>query len=82
MTVLAHPIAILLLRRSQRLDAETRRRGDAETTAMLDGGPLNHTTGRIVGAAIEVHSLLGPGLLERVYESCLAFELRERGLFV
>ena len=49
---------------------------------MLDGGPLNRTTGRIVGAAIQVHSALGPGLLESVYETCLAFELREQGLFV
>jgi GxxExxY protein len=49
---------------------------------MLDGGPLNCTTGRIVGAAIQVHSVLGPGLMESVYETCLAFELREQGLFV
>lgn len=49
---------------------------------MLDGGPLNRTTGRIVGAAIQVHSALGPGVLESVYETCLAFELREQGLFV
>lgn len=34
----------------------------------------------IIGAAIEVHSLLGPGLLETVYEHCLAEELRLRGM--
>lgn len=37
-------------------------------------------TGEIIGAAIEVHSHLGPGLLESTYEECLAFELRHRGL--
>ncbi len=36
----------------------------------------------IIGAAIEVHSLLGPGLLEAVYEHCLAEELRIRGMSV
>jgi GxxExxY protein len=36
----------------------------------------------IIGAAIEVHSLLGPGLLETVYEHCLAEELRIRGMNV
>ena len=34
----------------------------------------------IIGAAIEVHKALGPGLLESAYETCLAFELIERGL--
>ncbi len=34
----------------------------------------------IVDAAYEVHSSLGPGLLESVYEDCLAFELTDRGL--
>jgi GxxExxY protein len=37
-------------------------------------------TRRIIGAAIEVHRALGPGLLESVYEECLAVELSERGL--
>lgn len=35
-----------------------------------------------VDAAIKVHRVLGPGLLESVYESCLAHELRQRGLKV
>jgi GxxExxY protein len=34
----------------------------------------------IVDAAYEVHSSLGPGLLESVYEDCLSFELSDRGL--
>ena len=33
-----------------------------------------------VDAAIKVHGALGPGLLESVYEICLAHELRKRGL--
>ncbi|MGE3075200.1 MAG: GxxExxY protein [Dehalococcoidia bacterium] len=37
-------------------------------------------TREIVGAAIDVHRELGPGLLENVYEECLAFELSQRGL--
>lgn len=34
----------------------------------------------VIGAAIEVHRLLGPGLLERIYQVCLAYELRKAGL--
>jgi GxxExxY protein len=37
-------------------------------------------TGQIIGAAIEVHKALGPGLLESAYEECLCRELRLRGL--
>jgi GxxExxY protein len=37
------------------------------------------TTEAIIGAAIEVHKHLGPGLLESAYETCLAFELAEKG---
>lgn len=36
----------------------------------------------VVDAALQVHRTLGPGLLESVYETCLADELRERGLKV
>lgn len=35
---------------------------------------------KIIGAAIEVHKNLGPGLLESAYEKCLAYELRSRGM--
>jgi len=34
----------------------------------------------IIGAAIEVHRHLGPGLLESTYGTCLAYELEERNL--
>ena len=36
----------------------------------------------IVDAAFQVHQQLGPGLLEKVYESCLAYELKTKGLIV
>jgi len=36
----------------------------------------------IIGAAIEVHRALGPGLLESIYEKCLRYELELRGCFV
>jgi GxxExxY protein len=39
-------------------------------------------TGKIIGAAIEVHRALGPGLLESAYEACLIYELRLRRLKV
>ena len=41
---------------------------------------LNDLTGAIIGGAIEVHRNLGPGLLESAYESCLLWELRQKGL--
>ena len=40
----------------------------------------NDLTEQIIGAAIEVHRALGPGLLESAYEECLCHELTERGL--
>ena len=43
---------------------------------------INDISGQIVDAAVKVHSVLGPGLLERAYQVCLAHELRKRGLAV
>ena len=40
---------------------------------------LDSITRRMIGAAIEVHRHLGPGLLESAYEACLAYELRDLG---
>jgi GxxExxY protein len=40
----------------------------------------NNVTGKIIGYAIEVHKILGPGLLESAYEECLTFELKRNGL--
>ena len=42
----------------------------------------NEITHEIIGGAIEVHKLLGPGLLESAYEECLAHELQLRNLRV
>jgi GxxExxY protein len=39
-------------------------------------------TDGIIGSAIRVHSQLGPGLLESVYEACLAYELGKAGFTV
>ncbi len=39
---------------------------------------INELTGAVIGATIEVHKALGPGLLESAYEECLCRELQER----
>ncbi len=39
-------------------------------------------TGQIIGAAIDVHRTLGPGLIESAYEACLIYELRLKKLEV
>jgi len=41
---------------------------------------INQLSNKIIGAAIEVHKVLGPGLLESAYEECLCEELDLRGL--
>ena len=46
---------------------------------MQEKGRLDLITRRIIGAAIEVHRRIGPGLLESAYEACLAYELRQMG---
>ncbi len=43
---------------------------------------INELTSKIIGAAIEVHRQLGPGLLESAYETCLEYELKRAGLDV
>ena len=43
---------------------------------------INNLAYKIVGAAIEVHKELGPGLLEDIYKDCLVLELRSAGVFV
>ncbi len=42
----------------------------------------NRYSGQVVNAAIKVHTILGPGLLESAYEACLIQELKNRGLKV
>ena len=41
---------------------------------------LNELTERVIGACIEIHRTLGPGLLESAYEECLCYELGKQGL--
>jgi GxxExxY protein len=43
---------------------------------------INEVTGEVIGAAIEVHRELGPGLLESTYVACLAYLLWQRGMHV
>lgn len=52
------------------------------SSAPVQADRLNAITEQIIGAAMEVHRALGPGLLESAYKACLVFELRERGLSV
>lgn len=42
--------------------------------------PEDTITDKVIGAAIEVHKHLGPGLLESAYQHCLAYEMSQRGL--
>ena len=49
---------------------------------MSDKEELNRITQSIIGAAIEVHKNLGPGLLESAYEACLVYELLKMGIQV
>jgi GxxExxY protein len=46
---------------------------------MEEKDKLDAITRRIIGAAIEVHKQLGPGLLESAYQVCLAYELQSKG---
>jgi len=46
----------------------------------MDETALNNLSGRVIGACIEVHRNLGPGLLEEVYQECLCKELQFRSL--
>lgn len=41
---------------------------------------INQLSSKIIGAAIEVHKILGPGLLESAYEECLCHELSIQGV--
>ena len=43
---------------------------------------MRELTGEIIGCAMRVHTVLGPGLLESAYEACLYYELNKTGLKV
>ena len=49
---------------------------------MTEQTDFDRLSGEAIGAAIEVHRVLGPGLLESAYEESLAWELNSRGLGV
>jgi GxxExxY protein len=63
-----------------RRDAETQR--SAEEIVLVDREQLNSLSAIVVDAAMQVHMVLGPGLLENAYKACLVQELRSRGLHV
>jgi GxxExxY protein len=63
------------------INAEVAEANRAEV-AEKDQRRLNRISGQIVDAAMRVHAILGPGLLEGAYEVCLTHELRKRGLRV
>ena len=48
----------------------------------IEIGESNSLTSKIIGAAIEIHRALGPGLLESAYQACLMYELQLRGFKV
>ena len=52
------------------------------TQGVVHQRDLNEISHQIIGAAMKVHSALGPGLLESAYEACLVHELRNAGLHV
>ncbi len=43
---------------------------------------INQLSSKIIGAAIQVHKALGPGLLESAYEECICHELSSQGLSI
>jgi GxxExxY protein len=49
---------------------------------MSEKARLNALTESIIGAAISVHHALGPGMLESAYDTCLSYELIDRGLAI
>ena len=52
------------------------------TAAQQPSFAVNQITHIVIAAAMKVHSVLGPGLLESAYQACLAHELQSRGLAV
>ena len=55
---------------------------DSITSETVEAEASSALTCKIIGAAIEVHRALGPGLLESAYEACLVYELRLKNLRV
>jgi GxxExxY protein len=55
---------------------------EAKEATVYDMDVINKISYEVVGAALKVHSQLGPGLLESVYEVCLIHELVKKGYVV
>lgn len=60
--------------------SELRSVSTTEFTEGTEGTEKDALTGLVIGAAIEVHKALGPGLLESAYEKALAYELGVRDM--
>jgi GxxExxY protein len=56
--------------------------GGRRMRSTYDSAALNALSYQIIAAAIEIHSKLGPGLLESVYRTCMIHELRKSGMNV
>jgi GxxExxY protein len=66
---------------NNRRGAEAQRENSSSASPRLGGElAVNDITERIIGACIEIHRQLGPGLLESAYEECLCHELALAGL--
>ncbi|MEH2134717.1 MAG: GxxExxY protein [Nostoc sp.] len=59
---------------------ETNRRGAENAEGREVGEEMNQLTGEVIGAAIEVHRVLGPGFLEEVYKEALIIEFFRCGI--
>jgi GxxExxY protein len=68
------------MNREWKAKAEIAEGAEMRPSGLHAPGYENEITDKVIGAAIEVHRHLGPGLLESAYEECLCFELVQLGL--